>query len=297
MIDTSGFKDIYPFSSNWLEIGNLRYHYIDEGPRDAPVILMVHGNPTWSFYYRTLIHGLKDNYRIIAPDHIGCGLSDKPQDYDYTIQQHIDNLESLVSHLNLKEFVVACHDWGGAISFGYAINYPENVKAFVIFNTAAFSFPKVPKRIKVCRPNKLGGFFVRRLNLFNFRTIVYMRGVKRDRITPAIKAGYLAPYNNSKNRIAIHRFVQEIPVESDHPNHSLVDKLEANLPLLKNHPMIIFWGAKDFCFTEREVLPVWKSHFPDAEVHVFKDAGHFVVEDAYEEILPLMEEFLEKIID
>jgi pimeloyl-ACP methyl ester carboxylesterase len=117
----------------------VRYHYLDEGPRDGPPVVMLHGNPTWSFYYRTLIPGISESYRVVVPDHVGCGLSDKPQDYDYTLEQHIQNVEALIGRLGLKDVTLAVHDWGGVIGMGYATRHVENVARFVIFNTAAFA--------------------------------------------------------------------------------------------------------------------------------------------------------------
>ena len=123
-------KRIYPFKSNYLQIGGINYHYVDEGesPAGAETVLMLHGNPTWSFYYKELILALKDRYRVIVPDHIGCGLSDKPQDYDYTLENHIKNIETLADELGLKNITLAMHDWGGAIGMGFAVNNPDLIK-------------------------------------------------------------------------------------------------------------------------------------------------------------------------
>ena len=106
-------KALYPFSSQWLDLGGMRMHYLDEGPRDAPVVLMLHGNPTWSFYYRNLVLALRRTHRCIVPDHIGCGLSDKPDaaHYDYHLSSRIDNIVSLVNHLHLPQaLTLVLHD-------------------------------------------------------------------------------------------------------------------------------------------------------------------------------------------
>ena len=132
--------DLYPYQSRFLPLdsqspdGNLNYHYLDEGKGET--LLMLHGNPTWSFYYRNLVKGLKDKYCCVVPDHIGCGFSDKPQIYNYTLFQHIDNLEYLIDQLQLKDITLVMHDWGGAIGMGYAVRHPQNIKRLVIFNTA-----------------------------------------------------------------------------------------------------------------------------------------------------------------
>ncbi len=291
MIDTTPFKELYPFQSNWLDLEGLRYHYLDEGPPDAPPILMLHGNPTWSFYYRTLIPTLSQNHRVIVPDHIGCGLSDKPQDYPYTLDQHIKNVKALVAHLDLQKITLMVHDWGGIIGLGYAVDQPDDIEKFVIFNTTAFFIRKLTILIRICRFQFLGGLLVRGLNAFaGLAVILGMSDHKR--MTRQVRAGYLAPYNNWHNRIVIHRFVQDIPWEDDHPMRPTLDRTDAGLQQFSNHPMLIIWGADDFVFTENEFFAEWKRRFPQAETHLWPHVGHYVVEDAHERILPLLKEFL-----
>lgn len=291
MIDIAPFKTIYPFTSHWLNLGGVRYHYLDEGPRNAPPVVLLHGNPTWSFYYRTLIPTLSQTHRVIVPDHIGCGLSDKPQDYPYTLQQHIQNFKVLVTHLELDDFTLVVHDWGGIIGMGYAIDRPETINRLVVFNTTAFYLKKLTFLILMCRSHGLGAFLVRGLNAFaGLATFLAMSN--HSRMTRRVRAGYLAPYNSWENRIAIHRFVQDIPWEDDHPTRPLLMRIDAGLETLRNHPMLIIWGAGDFVFTEKEFFTEWQRRFPQAETHVLQNAGHYVVEDAHEQILPLMIEFL-----
>lgn len=268
-------------------------HYLDEGPPDAPTLVMCHGNPTWSFYYRTLIAPLRTEYRVIAPDHVGCGLSDKPQRYPYTLHQHIRNLEALLEHLDVRDITLVLHDWGGAIGMGYATQHPERVSRFVVFNTAAFYLPAVPWVLKIARSPGLGAMLVRGLNAFA-GLAVWLAVAHRERMTPAVRAGYLAPYNNWRNRVAIYRFVQDIPLEDSHPTRRTIRAIDARLALLRDRPMLIIWGKRDFIFTARDFLPAWQERFPTAEVHLLTDAGHYVVEDGYERILPLMTSFLKR---
>ncbi|OQY26707.1 MAG: alpha/beta hydrolase [Candidatus Cloacimonetes bacterium 4572_55] len=281
----------YPFASHWLHIDGLKYHYLDQGNADAPPIVMLHGNPTWSFYYRKLIPELSKKFRVIAPDHIGCGLSDKPQDYPYTLESHIHNVTLLIDRLHLKNIRLAVHDWGGAIGMGYATRNPENVARLVIFNTAAFFEPVIPKRIQICRIPKLGKFLVRGLNGFALAALIFATS-RHKRFTREVRAGYLFPYNNWSNRVAIHRFVSDIPMEDDHPTRAVLDQIEARLPLLRDRPALIIWGEDDFCFTTKNFLSRWEALFPQAEIKRIAGAGHYVVEDAYEEILPLLARFL-----
>ena len=132
------FRDLYPFESRFIELGPHRMHYLDEGQGET--LLMLHGNPTWSFYYRNLVKGLRSQYRCVVPDHIGCGLSDKPQEYNYTLSQHIDNLAALVDHLNLDHLTLVMHDWGGSIGMGLAVRAPEKIKR-LIFSTPRLLLP------------------------------------------------------------------------------------------------------------------------------------------------------------
>ncbi len=286
--DSKIFKEQYPFRSNFIELEGLKYHYLDEGEGDP--IVMLHGNPTWSFYYRNLVSGLREQYRIIVPDHMGCGKSDKPQNYNYCLQQHIDNLEVLLEKLGLEGVTLALHDWGGAIGMGWAVRHPKLVKRFVIFNTAAFLLSRIPFRINICRIPFLGDIAVRGFNAFA-GSAIYMATKKKGGMAPAVKAGYLAPYDSYANRIAILRFVQDIPLSQKDRSYVLMQAIEKGLEQFKDHPMLIIWGEKDFCFNEH-FLNRWKGYFPKAEVKKVPYAGHYIVEDAWKEIIPWMESFL-----
>lgn len=291
MMAEEAYKTLYPFESHWLDICGQRYHYLDEGPCDAPPVVMVHGNPTWSFYYRTLIPEISKTHRVIVPDHMGCGLSDKPQDYPYTLEQHIQNLEALMAHLALERVTMVLHDWGGAIGMGYATRHPKSIERFVLFNTSAFYAPAVPWMLHLARSPLLGEFVLRGLNGFS-GLATYFGMANHSRMTPQVRAGYVAPYNNWANRLAVYRFVQDIPVTPEHPTRRTIDEIDARLAVFADRPMLLLWGAKDFIFTVDVFLAEWRKRFPNAAVHVFEDAGHYVVEDAHERILPLMRDFL-----
>ena len=282
--------NLYPFSSHSLQLDRLRYHYLDEGSGEN--LLMLHGNPTWSFYYRNLILGLKGSYRCVVPDHMGMGKSDKPQDYPYTLSRHIDNLEKLADHLELDDITLVVHDWGGAIGMGFAVRHPERIRRLVIFNTAAFLSSEIPLSLSLCRIPGFGAIAIRGFNLFA-RGAIRWACVKQERMTEEVRAGYLAPYDNFANRVANLRFVQDIPISPDSPSYSVIQHIEENLKLFREHPVQIIWGAHDFVFNDH-FLKRWQEIFPQAEVHRMEDAGHYVVEDAHERILPLLYEFLQK---
>jgi haloalkane dehalogenase len=291
-MDLSAIRSLYPFQSNYLDVGGVRMHYLDEGPRDAPIVVMLHGNPTWSFFYRALVFAMRDRYRLIVPDHIGCGLSDKPPAYSYTLATHIDNVERLLDLVGAGEVTLALHDWGGAIGMGWASRHTGRARRFVIFNTAAFFFRPTPMRIRICQVPIVGDFLVRGLNGFA-RAALRMAVAKPERMTREVRRAYLAPYDNWVDRVAILRFVRDIPRHPGVPSHAVLASIEASLPKFVDRPMIIFWGAKDFCFNDR-VLAGWIRRFPGARFHRFEDAGHYVIEDAHERITPLLRDFLEE---
>ncbi|QDV16713.1 Haloalkane dehalogenase [Gimesia panareensis] len=283
-------KEEYPFASHWLKIDGHQYHYLDEG--QGTPLLMVHGNPTWSFAWRRLVKQLSQSYRVIAVDHMGCGLSDKPQDYPYTLANHIANLKTLIQELDLQQITLFAHDWGGAIGMGAAVDLPERFEKFVLMNTAAFRSQEIPLRIAVCRIPLLGAWGVRGLNLFSGAAIK-MAVEKHERMTPEVKAGFLGPYNNWQNRVAVHRFVQDIPLKPSHPSYDTLVHVDEGLAQFQGHPLLLIWGEQDWCFTTN-FLDEFERRFPQAETLRIPDAGHYVFEDAHEIMLPRIEQFLQQ---
>jgi len=281
--------ELYPFESHYLDLTGDRLHYLDEGHGEA--VVMLHGNPTWSFYYRNLVCGLRGERRVIVPDHMGCGRSDKPQSYSYRLSQHIENLEELLNvKLGLDRTALVVHDWGGPIGFGYAVRHPERITGIVVLNTAAFLLPNCPWRIRVCKLPLFGALAIRGLNAFA-RGALRMAVARPERLTDAVRQGYLAPYGSYKNRVANLRFVQDIPLGPRHPSWQTVAGMQKRLHLLAEKPVLVCWGDRDFCFTA-PFLNTWRQYFPNALVHRFPDAGHYVLEDAHERIVPLVRDFL-----
>jgi cis-3-alkyl-4-acyloxetan-2-one decarboxylase len=284
------WRDLYPFESHFVSLGPHKLHYLDEG--QGHPLLFVHGNPTWSFYWRNLILGLRDRYRCLAVDHIGCGLSDKPTNYNYSLAQRIDDLSQLVEQLNLNHITLVAHDWGGAIGLGTLQKLKSRFSRIVLFNTGAFPPPFVPWRIAACRTPLLGSAAVRGLNAFA-RAALTMAVEKHDRMTADVRAGLLAPYNNWASRIAIDHFVRDIPFTPRHPTWNRLAQIESNLKSLADLPVQLIWGMRDWCFRP-ECLDRFLHHWPRAETHPLADCGHYVVEDAHERIVPIMRDFLGK---
>jgi haloalkane dehalogenase len=282
--------ELYPFSPQSFTMpGGARISYVDEGPRRDEAVLMLHGNPTWSFYYRNLIQRLAPAVRCVAPDHIGMGLSDKPQDREYTLATRIRDIEELVRHLGLRRVHLVVHDWGGAIGFGWAARNPEKVGRLVITNTAAFAAARMPLRIAACRMPGIGPWAVRALNAFAGPAT--RMAMNRRRLTEAERAGYLFPYRNWASRVAVAEFVRDIPMGSGDRSWPALKEVEAGLSGFVKHPALIVWGGRDFCF-DSYFLERWRGILPKAPVVLIPDAGHYVLEDAGEEAITPVAEFL-----
>jgi haloalkane dehalogenase len=294
-IDRSLWQHLYPFTSRHVVRNGLAYHYLDEGAGEP--VLMIHGNPTWSFYFRRLVRGLSGSYRVIAPDHIGCGLSAKPgpDRYDFRLRSRIDDLAYLVQRLGLeKKMTLVLHDWGGAIGLAMALRRPEQVGRLIILNTAAFLPPdgkKLPWQLRVIRSHPLiartavldGNLFVRGALLM----------AARRPLPRAVRAGLAAPYNCRQNRLATLMFVRDIPLAAADPSYADIAYLDRNLQRFDSVPMLICWGGRDFVF-DADYLREWRRRFPAAEIHTLPDAGHYLLEDAPQGILALVNRFLQR---
>ena len=291
----------YPANPRRFEVRpGIGMSYLDEGPRDGEIVVMLHGNPSWSYYWRTLVAGLSDRYRCIVPDHVGMGLSDKPDDapgaspgYDYTLQSRIDDLDALLKHLGIDgPLTLAVHDWGGMIGFGWALRDPARIKRLVITNTASFPLPaakRFPKRLAMGRDSRLGGWLIRRFNLFA-RGAAWM-GTQRALPMPVRKA-YAGVYDGWANAISTLRFMQDIPLAGGDRAWPLLKAAEAQLPHYADRPAFIGWGLRDFVF-DRHFLDSFRRALPQAQVQAFADAGHYVLEDKHEALVPAIRAFLD----
>ncbi len=285
-------SELYPFESRYLPVQGLSYHYLDEG--QGPPVVMLHGNPTWSFYYRDLIKALRPRYRVIAPDHIGMGLSEKPDDsrYAYSAARRVDDLSRLVDHLALPSFTLVGHDWGGILGTLYATRHPERIDAMVLMNTAGFNWPigkRLPLALFLARAPG-SALLIRGLNAFARGAVTL--GMKRSRMRPEVAQGLLHPYGTWADRISVHRFVQDIPVRPKDRGYDLGLFMESRLKLLRDVPKLFCWGTKDFVFCSK-MLAEWLRYFPDAEVRRFEDAGHYILEDAAADVIPAVQTFLD----
>jgi len=289
------FRHLYPFRDHWLKRREMVFHYLDEGSGDP--LVLVHGNPTWSFYFRRLVTALSPRYRLIVPDHMGCGLSSRPEAtaFPYTLASHVDNLEDFLDHLHLETGVtLIVHDWGGMIGLACACRRPERIGRIVVLNTGAFLIPpekRLPWPLAFIKKMPfLPDLLIRGLNAFSWGA-TYLGTLKG--MSGEVRRAYTAPYNSWRNRIATLRFVRDIPVSPKDASYPLAAWVDHHIGLFRGTPMLICWGEGDFVF-DMTILREWQRRFPEAETHTFPEAGHYILEDAPEAVIEKVVDFLNR---
>lgn len=286
---------IYPWTPKRFDRGDgIGLSYIDEGPRSGTeTIVMVHGNPTWSIYFRRLLPELADR-RVVVPDHVGMGLSDKPGDdrYDYTLQSRIDDLSALIDEVAPTGKVsLVAHDWGGMIAMGWAVKNVARLHRIALMNTAAFPMPgdmRFPGVLRLTR-SPLGALLVRGGNAFALGASHLC--TTRTPMRREVRRAYRAPYDSWSHRIATLRFVQDIPLDPSDRAYAPVKETGERLADLSAVPISLTWGMKDFVFGDA-FLREWERRTPHADVLRLPDAGHYVLEDAAEIVVPRIIGFL-----
>lgn len=291
------WRRLYPFKSNWTDFGDGRMHYLDEGPADSNgalarhCLLLVHGNPTWSFHWRRLILALRSKFRCLAPDHVGCGLSDKPQRF-IRLEEHINNLTAFVKRMQVDRITLVAQDWGGAIGLGAMLRIPDQLDGIILLNSGAFPPRYIPWRIRACRAPVVGRLAVQGANLFS-RAALRMTLARRKQLESNVAAGYLAPYDCWASRTAVYGFVHDIPSSPRHATWHTLAEIERGLPTFADRPSALIWGMRDWCFRP-DCLERFIAAWPRAEVHRLVDVGHWVVEDAPDESLAIVGRFLNR---
>ena len=289
------YGPLYPFRSRFVTVGRgtagggtqgHRMHYVDEG--SGPVVVCLHGNPTWGFLFRNLIAALRDDFRVIVPDHIGCGLSDQPGDVCFRAGDRIGHLEDLLAELGVGRFSLVMHDWGGPLGTGLAVRRPADVERLVYFNTTLAEMALLPGMIRRAAAPVIGRLLTQ--DTMQFLKLLTSFGVVQA-MPEEVKRGYLRPYRSRAGRRAIWGFVQDIPFSPSHPTAPLMDDMVARLPALADTPVKIIWGMKDPCF-HPGILRQVAARFPQAEVVRVPDASHLVLEDAPGRSIAAVREFL-----
>lgn len=278
----------YPFREHYIQLPMGRMHYLDEG-QSGHALVLVHGNPAWSYTYRALIRSLSPRYRCIAPDHIGFGLSEKPGDWEYLPEQHAENLERLLGGLGADSITLLVADWGGPIGLAYAVRHPERIASLVITNTWMW-----PVRgdlryqaFSLFMGGPLGRALIKR---YNFFVTVLMRQMFRAKLSPSVYRHYVEPLRRPKDRKGCWVFPREIIGSSD-----WLGGLWSQRASLAAKPALILWGMRDRAFGRRE-LETWRSLFVDVEVHELARAGHFVAEDRGEALCPVIGRHLQRVL-
>lgn len=289
------FGPLYPFRSRFVTVGlgtatggtrGHRMHYVDEG--SGPVVVCLHGNPTWGFLFRNLIAALRDDFRVIVPDHVGCGLSEQPADVFFRAGDRIGHLEDLLAELGIDRFSLVMHDWGGPLGTGLAVRRPADVERLLYFNTTLAETALLPGMIRRAAAPVVGRLLTQ--DTMQFVKLLTSFGVV-NAMPEEVKQGYLHPYRTRAGRRAIWGFVRDIPFAASHPTAPLMDDMIARLPTLADTPVKIVWGMKDPCF-HAEILPHVAARFPQAEVVRIPDASHLVLEDAPGRSIAAVREFL-----
>ena len=268
--------DLFPFESRFADAAGARVHYVDEG--GGRPLLLLHGNPTWSFLYREIVRGLRDRFRCIAPDHPGFGLSTPPAGYGFTAAEHAGVLEQLVLRLDLTDITLMVQDWGGPIGFAVATRHPERFSAFVIGNS--WAWPKSDPGTQAFS-RFLGGPIGRRLivrrNLFVERLLP--GGVRRRKLTDRVMDAYRGPFPTPASRVPTAVFPREILAA-----RPFLTEVERGLAALRDRPALLVWPTRDVAFREPE-RKRWEELFPQHRTVLLEGAGHYIQEDAPEEIV------------
>jgi haloalkane dehalogenase len=271
-------RNEYPFTPQQFKLPMGQLSYLDEG-QGAPLV-MVHGNPTWSFQFRHLIKHFSKSQRCLAPDHIGFGLSDKPADWNYLPGSQAENFERLLEALDLKNITLVVGDWGGPIGLSYAIRHPEKIKNIVVTNTWLWSVNSdwYYRAFSGFMGGPIGHWLIGRHNFFARSVVKVAYGDKR-KLTPAIHRHYTLALARPEDRKGSWVFPREIIGSS-----RWLESLWAQRAVLNDKIKLLAWGMKDIAFREKE-LNYWATHFPTARVVRYADAGHFLSEEKPDELI------------
>ncbi len=286
------FDGTFPFAPHYHTTNGFQMHYVDEG--NGEPIVMLHGDPSWSYLYRNFIPALSQHHRCIVPDHMGMGKSDVPQEpYPYRLEHHIANLENLLLYLDLPNITLVLHDWGGPVGFGFATRHSESIKRLVLMNTWAFApwpggpFPRLLEMIRSARGEK----FVLEKNGY-LEPALLGTTFHIENLTQLVMDAYRAPFPTPESRLAMLCWSRDIPVSETDPSYAEMKRIERNLPRFANIPILLLWGMKDSVLAE-PVLRMWQGIYPNAITHEIEDASHFLQEDAPEQMVKWIKEFLE----
>ena len=301
-IQNETFGGTYPFEPKYMTVFGKKLHYIDEKPKDNPdaePVVMIHGNPTWSYLYRNFVPPLVDaGYRCFAPDHLGYGKSEKSLDRnEFVLKRKIEYFSEMMDQMDLNNVTLVMQDWGGSIGLGYAVEHPERIKRLIIMSTWAFVFPEdvpeesLPQLLKMCREPEVGETMLLAYNVF-IEGFLPLSIVRKEKITPDLMAAYRAPFPDYNSRIPTMA-IQDVPLRKDQVSYPTMQAVQEKLNVL-NVPTCFIWGEDDHVFPAETFLPLWQGTYPHGETHMIPRADHFLQEDAPEEICEIIVDFLKR---
>ena len=284
------FGGTFPYKPRFVDAGEIRLHYVDEGPPDAPPLLFVHGNPTWSYLWRRPIAELSARgHRCVAFDHMGFGRSDKPPQLSaYSLERHIENAIALIDSLDLSDVTLVGHDWGGPIGLGALLERRDRLRAVVLMNTWAWELPSfLPPFLREFRTEGLGEILALGGNLF---VESIPGGMRRRDADPLMMEAYRAPFPDYWSRAGTLAFQREIPLTERDRSAPLMASIHERLPDL-TQPVLLVWGMRDPVF-QPVFLDQWRELFPEAETVELDDASHYLIEDSPDAVTDAIEGFL-----
>lgn len=269
-------RELFPCVSRFVDIAGHTVHYVDEG--HGPTLLMLHGNPTWSFAYRHLIGQLRGRFRCVALDYPGFGLSVAAAPYDHLPESHMEIVGRFVAHMGLDQFTPVVQDWGGPIGLGLAGRHAASVRALVICNTWAWPVADDPHFVRFSKlmGGPIGGFAIRNFNAFV--NLMIPLGTPRRRLTGEVMRAYRRPMSTRDRRQATHVFPKAIVGST-----RFLATVESGLHGLADKPVLLCWGDRDIAFRDKERARFEKT-FRKCRTVRLGGAGHYVQEESPDEI-------------
>ena len=291
------FEGTYPFAAHFTQAPGFRMHYVDEGSGDP--IILIHGEPTWSYLYRNFIPPLARRFRVIAPDNMGFGKSEGPPDVDYTLERHAANLSSLIDELDLHDITLVMQDWGGPMGTVIAARHPERMRRFVAMNTIFGTDRNVresrltPWFTAIKEMEEAGDLETVFGNLrFLVGAVMMTLGLqRREVVTDTWLRAYAAAFSTAAECRAAIAF----PLEGLHLDR-IRDTMVGAMPSLfklgeAGIPAMMVEGMEDRAIWPHVAIAGFRAFFPAGTVHELQGVGHFIQEDAPETVVPLIEEF------
>ena len=279
------FGDSFPYKANYQEINGFQMHYVDEGKGEP--IVMFHGMPTWAYLYRHFIKTLSKNNRVIVPDQMGFGKSEVPQDKPYLLKQHLDNTTKLLINLDLQDITLVVQDWGGPIGIGFGVHNSERIKRLIIMNTSIGVMKEGTK--PWYQPLVEKGIYESFIS--NIEGLIKSGIYNKKNINDQILKAYSAPFPNKESLIGAFAWPKDIPVGDSHPSAKAMQYIRQNLDILKNKEKILIWGLKDPIFSV-SMINWWEKIYPGIKVYQIENASHFLQEDAPQEIISIIQKFI-----